>query len=85
MQPRTGRHRRIPLPLPAQFLMESSDLVTMPGTQVHYRLIGLWPINPRNAPQRESEKSGLESLLTHPEQTVTGTVTYGKGTYFQTI
>src|SRR5574341_170006 len=43
------------LPLPAQFLMESSDLATKTGTRVQYRLIGSWPINPQNGPATEFE------------------------------
>ena len=73
------------LPLPAQFLMESSALSAMTGTPVRYRLISLWPINPLNVPRSAAEKAGLESLLTHPERVVTGTVTEGKETYFQAI
>src|SRR5438270_2494486 len=38
------------LPLPAQFLMESSELAALTGTKVRYRLIGLWPINKHNRP-----------------------------------
>ena len=79
------RAKKNVLPLPAQFLRESSELAALTGAQVRYRLISLWPINPINAPRSESEKSGLESLLAHPERTVTGTVTYGKETYFQAI
>ncbi|MDO9116402.1 MAG: DUF3365 domain-containing protein [Nitrospira sp.] len=73
------------LPLPAQFLMESSALSAMTGTSVRYRLISLWPINPLNVPRSAAEKAGLESLRTHPEQVVTGTVTQGSETYFQAI
>ncbi len=73
------------LPLPAQFLMESSALSAMTGTPVRYRLISLWPINPLNVPRSAAEKAGLESLRTHPEQVVTGTVTQGNETYFQAI
>jgi Protein of unknown function (DUF3365) len=79
------RAKKNTLPLPAQFLMESSALAAMTGTQVRYRLISLWPINPLNVPRSAAEKSGLESLLTHPERVVTGTVTEGKETYFQAI
>ncbi len=79
------RAKKNSLPLPAQFLMESSELAAKTGSQVRYRLISLWPINPLNAPKSESEKSGLEALLTHPDRTVTGTVTHGKETYFQAI
>lgn len=73
------------LPLPAQFLMESSDLATKTGTKVRYRLISLWPINPNNAPDEESEKKGLEVVRQHPEQSSTGTVKIGNQTYFQAI
>jgi len=73
------------LPLPAQFLMESSELAAKTGTRVRYRLISLWPINPHNAPYNETEKSGLEIVREHPERSVTGTVKVGNQTYFQAI
>lgn len=73
------------LPLPAQFLMEASDLATKTGTKVRYRLISLWPINPNNAPDEESEKKGLEIVRQHPEQSATGTIRIGTQTYFQAI
>lgn len=79
------RAKKDTLPLPAQFLMESSSLAAMTGTPVRYRLISLWPINPLNMPRSAAEKAGLESLLTHPERVVTGTVTQGSETYFQAI
>lgn len=79
------RTKKNTLPLPAQFLMESSALAAMTGTPVRYRLISLWPINPLNVPRSAAEKSGLESLLTNPERVVTGTVTEGNETYFQAI
>lgn len=79
------RSKKNTLPLPAQFLMESSALAAMTGTPVRYRLISLWPINPLNVPRNAAEKAGLESLLTHPEQVVTRTVTQGSETYFQAI
>lgn len=73
------------LPLPAQFLLESSDLAAKTGSKVRYRLISLWPINPHNAPDGQAEKRGLEALLEHPERSVTGTVKVGDRTYFQAI
>jgi hypothetical protein len=73
------------LPLPAQFLMESSDLATKTGTKVRYRLISLWPINPHNGPYSESERNGLEAVRQHPERSVTGMVKDGDQTYFQAI
>ncbi|WP_455377873.1 Tll0287-like domain-containing protein [Petrachloros mirabilis] len=73
------------LPLPAQFLMESSELAMKTGASVRYRLISLWPINPTNAPYNEAERRGLESVLKHPDEPVKGTVKVGGETYFQAI
>ena len=73
------------LPLPAQFLIESSELAAKTGSKVRYRLISLWPINPHNAPEGQSEKQGLELLLEHPERSVTGKVKVGDRMYFQAI
>lgn len=73
------------LPLPAQFLAEASDLASKTGTKVRYRLISLWPINPHNGPDGESEKKGLEAVREHPEQSATSTVKIGNQAYFQAI
>ncbi len=73
------------LPLPAQFLMESSDLATKTGTKVQYRLIGAWPINPQNGPATEFEKKGLERVRTHPERPYTETVTSGTEQVFHAL
>lgn len=73
------------LPLPAQFLMEASDLASKTGTRVRYRLISLWPINPHNGPYSESEKHGLETVQQHPERSSSKTVKIGDQTYLQAI
>lgn len=73
------------LPLPAQFLMESSDLAAKTGTRVQYRLIGAWPINPQNAATTEFEKKGLESVREHPERPYTETITKGTERVFRAI
>lgn len=73
------------LPLPAQFLMESSDLAAKTGTRVQYRLIGVWPINPQNAATTEFEKKGLESVRIHPERAYTETETSGTERVFRAI
>jgi hypothetical protein len=73
------------LPLPAQFLMEASDLASKTGTNVQYRLIGAWPINPQNGPANEFEKKGLESVRTHPEHPYTETVTSGTEQVFRAL
>jgi hypothetical protein len=73
------------LPLPAQFLMESSDLAMKTGTRVQYRLVGAWPINPQNGPATEFEKKGLENVRMHPEHPYTETITSGTEQVFHAI
>lgn len=79
------RMKKNVLPLPAQFLMESSDLAMKTGLKVRYRLISLWPINPNNGPYSQSERDGLEAVRQHPERSATNTVKDGDQTYFQAI
>ena len=79
------RSKQNVLPLPAQFLAEASDLASKTGTRVRYRLISLWPINPQNGPDSETEKKGLEEVHQHPERAVTNTVKDGNQHYFQAI
>lgn len=73
------------LPLPAQFLRESNELATLTGTKVRYRLIGLWLINPQNAPATDFERHGLEDVQKNPEQRYSSMVTIGAERYFQAI
>ncbi|MGH7235927.1 MAG: Tll0287-like domain-containing protein [Nitrospiraceae bacterium] len=73
------------LPLPAQFLMESSELAAKTGTKVRYRLIGLWPINPQNGPATEFERKGLEDVKMNPERRHSGIVTMGGERSFQAV
>jgi hypothetical protein len=79
------RAKKNVLPLPAQFLMESSELANKTGAHVRYRLISLWPINPQNAPYSDSEKQALEAVQQHPERSANGTVNVGNRRYFQAI
>ena len=55
------------LPLPAQFLKEASRGLHVRGKPFRYRLIGLWPLNPENAPQDEMERKGLEKVVRYGE------------------
>jgi hypothetical protein len=73
------------LPLPAQFLMESSELAAKTGTKVRYRLIGLWPINPENGPKTEFERKGLEDVRMNPERRYSGMPANGGERYFQAV
>ena len=79
------RAKKDVLPLPAQFLIESSELAATTGSKIRYRLISLWPINSNNAPHSAEEKRGLEIVREHPEQSVTGKVKDGEQSYFQAI
>ncbi len=81
----TWRKDKTTLPLPAQFLREASELATLTGTRVRYRLMSLWPINPQNAPASNSERNSLEAVRLHPERSVSGTVTIGSQSYFQAV
>ena len=73
------------LPLPAQFLMESSRLVAEREEGIRYRLTSLWPIYRRNAPATNFEKMGLEAVLKNPDAPYTGVITSGKRQFFQAI
>ncbi len=57
------------LPLPAQFIQESSRGLQVSGKPFRYRLISLWPINPENVPELEKERKALEKVMTFGEVT----------------
>lgn len=73
------------LPLPAQFLQESSSLTELTGSKVRYRLISLNPINKQSSPRTEFEQKALEAVMAHPEQPYRGFVREGGGRYFQAV
>lgn len=73
------------LPLPAQFLQHSGQIVAENGSGIRYRLIGLYPINQRNSPATAFERKALESFVENPNQPTRGTVSSGKKRYFQAI
>jgi len=73
------------LMLPAQFLQHSGKLAAENGSEIRYRLIGLWPIYRRNAPVSDLERNALESLRKNPSVPITGIVTSGRKQYFQAI
>ncbi|MFO0775771.1 MAG: DUF3365 domain-containing protein [Nitrospiraceae bacterium] len=73
------------LPLPAQFLQHAGQLVAEQGSGIRFRLIGLHPINQRNAPATDFERTALQSFTERPSQPYRGVVTSGKKRYFQAI
>jgi len=73
------------LPLPVQFLRESSRLVAENQKGVSFKLMSLWPINQRNAPTNEFERTGLQEVLAQVDRPYTGIVTKGGSRYYQAV
>ncbi len=51
--------------LPAQFLLDSSDLIAHQNIALDFKLISLWPINPQNGSANEFERNGLQYVAQH--------------------
>ncbi|NJL18230.1 MAG: DUF3365 domain-containing protein [Nitrospira sp.] len=73
------------LPLPAQFVQESSRLAALTGVKVQYRLISLHPINKLSSPTNEFEKKALEAIMADPNRPYKGFVTEGGERRFQAL
>ena len=73
------------LPLPAQFLLNASQVVEKRKPGVYFRLISLWPINPKNGPANEFEHTGLETVEVHPIRPYIGISKIGRKRYFQAV
>jgi hypothetical protein len=54
-------------PLPPHLLRPASESVQQKGAEFHYVVRSLWPINPKNAPETATEKTGLQYVLDHPD------------------
>lgn len=73
------------LPLPAQFLLNTSELILNKKSGPDFKLISLWPINPGNGPASEFEHLGLEYVIRHPYRPFIGFQDTGSKLYFQTV
>ena len=73
------------LPLPVQLVTEASHMVSTQFTGLRYRLISLWPINPKNSPRDQVDKKSLEAVVERPERSVTRTIKIDNQTYFHAI
>ena len=71
--------------LPAQFLLNSSKISNERGIGMRYRLMSLWPINPKNSPKSPNEKLGLEEVVRNPEKPFTWIVQKGDLWYYEAI
>ncbi len=72
------------LPLPVQFVTESSNMFSS-FTGLRYRLISLWPINPKNKPRDQIDKHSLEAVVERPEQSVSRTIKVDNQTFYHAI
>lgn len=73
------------LPLPVQFLQETSDMAELTGPNVRYHLISQWPINKSNAPANEFERMALKEVQAHPNRPYSSTTGAGEGQSFETV
>ena len=71
--------------LHAQRLREASESVQEQGAEFHYVLRALWPINPKNAPETDTEKTGLQYVLDHPGANYYGGESLGGRRYFTAV
>ncbi|MBI4388967.1 MAG: DUF3365 domain-containing protein [Nitrospinae bacterium] len=71
--------------LPAQFLLNASDLIKNSDLGLDFRLISLWPINKYNGPANEFERRGLESVAANPLRPFIGQNRIGNKKFFQAI
>ena len=68
--------------LPAHLLRPASESIQQKGADFHYVVRSLWPINPKNAPETATEKTGLQYLLDHPDSNYYTEETLGGRRYF---
>jgi hypothetical protein len=73
------------LPLPVQFLQETSELAELTGVKVRYHLISEWPINKANGPATEFERRGLKEIQTHPDRVYSDILGRGGEEFFGAI
>ena len=73
------------LPLPAQFLLNTSRLARKNKVGLNFRLISLWPINFNNSAANEFERDALVSVAINPLRPYMGKLKRGRTTYFQAV
>jgi hypothetical protein len=73
------------LPLPAQFLLESGRLVAKQPNGIRFRLISSWPINKKNGPATEFERTALSKILENTDRPYTDVTTDGTARVFKAL
>ena len=71
--------------LPAQFLLNASDLITNKNIDLDFKLISAWPINKHNGPANEFERRGLKDIIRHPVRPFIEYREIGGKKYFQAV
>lgn len=73
------------VPLPVQVLNETSQRFSSKFNGLRYQLISLWPINVKNSPRDQVDKSSLEGLNVRPERPISRIIKGDAQTYFRAI
>lgn len=73
------------IPLPVQVLNETSQRFSSKFSGLRYQLISLWPINVKNSPRDQVDKSSLEGLNVRPERPISRIIKAADQTYFRAI
>jgi uncharacterized protein DUF3365 len=73
------------LPLPVQFVLETGRLVAQQPIGIRFRLISSWPINRRNSPTTEFERTALTKILVNTDRPYTAVTTVGGARVFQAL
>lgn len=71
--------------LPAQFLLNASDLIVNKRIGLDFKLISPWPINTYNRAKSEFEQLGLEHVVKKPDQAYTNTLDLNGKKIFQAV
>ncbi|GJL77781.1 MAG: hypothetical protein NPINA01_07700 [Nitrospinaceae bacterium] len=71
--------------LPAQFLLNASDLILNKNIDLDFKLISPWPINSHNGPANEFEQRGLKYIIRHPVRPFIEYREIGGRNYFQAV
>ncbi len=73
------------IPLPVQVVNETSNMFSTKATGLRYRLISLWPINPKNGPRDELDKNSLNAVRERPEKAITRIIKINNQPYLHAI
>jgi len=71
--------------LPAQFLLNASDIIAHKRMGLIYKLYSPWPINQYNRAVTKFEKDGMEVVVKNPKETFVGTHEVHDQQYFEAV